>query len=383
MPFLKGSKRDGPLVSSIHKNSVFLVQVGSIRTRTTTTSYTISDVIPKTTAESTSSSEQPSPPPSPSLSLKKPSSQRELFEQYNNNMYKTDKDITSAGSGCDGAEIHDGRIGAISPKPKSPPPSQREMNRKRVRFLRTPQKLRAARRTSSRPRQGAAKAAAAAAAATPAVPTTAGQTPTTVTRKRKVFSSTSTTQQQQQQQPDPPGIQLSTGISHLSFPMRIRIVIERHAAEQTRKRNNLKTAGTTPSKKRKNNNGCCSVDDFCENDKQRRNRSGNSDGNSYNSNDDIIIGWVSRGEAFKIYDEDRFVREIMPSYFARCGGGDCKSRDQISFEDFRKDLWLWDFTDMPCVEGPTTRITHVCSHPSFARDDPNASSTLRFWKVTE
>jgi len=155
------------------------------------------------------------------------------------------------------------------------------------------------------------------------------------------------------------------------------MVIERYASEQTRKRNDLKTAGTTPSKKQKNNNGCCSVDDDSKNDKQRRNQSSSNS----NDDDDIIIGWLSSGEAFKIYNEDRFVREIMPSYFARCG--DCKSREQISFEDFQKDLRLWEFTDMPCVEGPTTRIAHVCSHPNFVRDNPNASSTLRFMKVTE
>jgi hypothetical protein len=61
------------------------------------------------------------------------------------------------------------------------------------------------------------------------------------------------------------------------------------------------------------------------------------DENQNMDKDNIIIGWLPSGNAFKIYDEERFVREIMPSYFS----GSSQPQEQCSFEDFQRSLNLW------------------------------------------
>jgi len=55
------------------------------------------------------------------------------------------------------------------------------------------------------------------------------------------------------------------------------------------------------------------------------------------NNDDIIIGWLSGGKVFKIYDEERFVREIMPIFFL----GHSTSAQQQTFQTFQRNLDLW------------------------------------------
>jgi len=90
----------------------------------------------------------------------------------------------------------------------------------------------------------------------------------------------------------------------------------------------------------------------------------------------MIIGWVSNGTAFKIYDEELFVREIMPHYHLGHTPG-CRQQDK-SFQDFQRNLDMWGFTDMQCVEGPPMRRIHICSHPSFVRGQTNACRKMRF-----
>jgi len=132
------------------------------------------------------------------------------------------------------------------------------------------------------------------------------------------------------------------GLLLLSFPVKLHLMLERCESERSNRKNNTKS---------------------------KRQKKG--DENQDTDNNNIIIGWLSGGKAFKIYDKARFVKEIMPSYFLGHGGGS-------SFENFQRNLDLWGFTDMPCVEGPTTRRIHVCSHPSFIRDQPSACRTMRF-----
>lgn len=46
--------------------------------------------------------------------------------------------------------------------------------------------------------------------------------------------------------------------------------------------------------------------------------------------DEKIIGWVQGGTAFQIFNQERFVDEIMPMHFSHS-----------SFREFQKDLVLW------------------------------------------
>lgn len=353
MSFAQG-KRDDHLVPSIHKCNLVLLQVGTIRTRTSITSFTLTNHAPKTTITESS-------PLSHNQSL----SQQELLPEQiimdKNNLDSNNASGYSDNLGVGNTDTNDGQRGAIPRQPKSPPPSQPapprnssfETKKKRVRFFQS--QLRAARKTPIRPRQRGAKAMKPASSAKIArtAPTTAAS------RKRKAYPLDKTIQQKEQQQKrrqqsksEQSGTLDPIGISHLSFPMRVRIVIEKCELERAQRRNNRKSMGTTTADKQGENNSAA----------HKR----------------TIIGWKFDGKAFKIYDKERFVREIMPSYFIE--RSDTKSRDQVSFKDFQKSLSLWGFTDMPCVEGPTTRITHTCSHPSFVRDNPHASSTLRHWK---
>lgn len=100
-------------------------------------------------------------------------------------------------------------------------------------------------------------------------------------------------------------------------------------------------------------------------------------GGQEKKNDRIVLGWLAGGKAFKIYDEERFVKEIMPTYFL---GQQQLSipQGQCSFKDFERNLKLWGFTDVACVEGPPIRRVHICSHPKFLRDDPSACRRIKY-----
>jgi len=360
MAFAGKSKRDDHLVPSIHKNNLILVQVGTIRTRTSITSFTLTNHTPKTMiAESSSLSRNES------LSQQEPLSEYNTMDKNNTESNNKAGHLDNLGGG--NADTNDGQKGSLSrksPSPPAPPPrSSFQRKKKRVRVFQsqwiTPI------RPSQRNRDAKASKPAASATAARTMPTAAGS------RKRKACLSDKKMQQREhQQQQYQSGTLDSIGISHISFPIRLRMVIEKCELEQAQRRNNRKPIGTTTAKKQKKDD-CCSADDPSTNDKQ-------NEKNKMATYDRAIIGWTFNGRSFKIYDEERFVREIMPAYFVERSGR--KSRDQVSIKDFQKSLSLWGFTDMPCVEGPFTRITHTCSHPSFLRDDLHASSALHYWK---
>lgn len=154
------------------------------------------------------------------------------------------------------------------------------------------------------------------------------------------------------------------GLLLLSFPMKLHWMLEDCESQRVKRKKKFaarafKTNALGTKKQKKS--GCGSVEDK------------------------IIIGWLPGGEAFKIYDEERFVREVMPTYFLgssiiRSTDDKKKSRgiESRTFEDFRKNLELWGFTDMISVGGPPTRRIHICSHPQFVRDQPGACRSMRF-----
>ena len=55
-----------------------------------------------------------------------------------------------------------------------------------------------------------------------------------------------------------------------------------------------------------------------------------SEGKSTSSVQDMPISWLPCGKAFKVHDKERFVREIMPSFFGT-----------QSFKTFQRNLNLW------------------------------------------
>eukprot|EP00531_Pseudo-nitzschia_arenysensis_P007988 CAMPEP_0116149238 /NCGR_PEP_ID=MMETSP0329-20121206/18819_1 /TAXON_ID=697910 /ORGANISM="Pseudo-nitzschia arenysensis, Strain B593" /LENGTH=250 /DNA_ID=CAMNT_0003645495 /DNA_START=106 /DNA_END=858 /DNA_ORIENTATION=- len=133
----------------------------------------------------------------------------------------------------------------------------------------------------------------------------------------------------------------STGMMRLSFPMKLHWML--YECEMTRQVNK-RTEDKNADKKRKTS------------DKTK-------------AGIGIIIGWLSGGTSFMIFDEDRFIKEIMPMYFVG------------TFEDFKRDLKLWGFTDMPSVRGPPTRRLHHCSHPNFVRDQPSRCRAMQFGTI--
>jgi len=139
------------------------------------------------------------------------------------------------------------------------------------------------------------------------------------------------------------GCKNSTGLMLLSFPMKLHwMLYECELCHETKRKSMAKTKEKKKPK----------LDDACS--------------QHNNHNDLMIIGWLPGGTAFKIFDQDRFVEEVMPTYFSG------------TFEDFQKDLALWGFTNVPSVGGPPTRRLHFCSHPNFVRDQPNRCRAMRF-----
>jgi len=160
---------------------------------------------------------------------------------------------------------------------------------------------------------------------------------------------------------DPLRGQGPTGLLVLSFPMKLHLMLEVCAHQRAWK--NAAMASTTNKRQKKED----SEPVKCVEEYENR----------------IIIGWLKGGTSFKIYDEERFVREVMPTYFV---GGSRISINSItekpelrcSFHNFQRNLDMWGFNVMPCVEGPKTRKVYVCSHPLFSRNDPSACRMMNF-----
>ena len=98
-----------------------------------------------------------------------------------------------------------------------------------------------------------------------------------------------------------PGCEDPSGLMRFSFPMKLHWML--YECEKTRK---------APKR----------TEDKKSNKKQKTSPMTNEDNR-------IIIGWLNGGRAFKIFDEDRFIKEIMPTYFVG------------TFKDFKRDLAMW------------------------------------------
>lgn len=186
---------------------------------------------------------------------------------------------------------------------------------------------------------------------------------TTKITERKVFSSNCHGSKRRVR--DPMALLL------LSFPMKLHLILkeyeyERHSRRCSNCKRQKKDDGKDGIKNRDDNEAGSSSSGSCKDKRTNANKHANA------NKDDIIIGWLPKTDSFKIYDEERFVREIMPSYFLR------HSNKDLSFETFQRNLYLWGFSQMMCVEGPTTRMVHVCSHPFFIKGKPRDCIRMRF-----
>jgi hypothetical protein len=107
-------------------------------------------------------------------------------------------------------------------------------------------------------------------------------------------------------------------------------MLDRYESERRKRKSNA-AASTTPTTNASNKK---QKTDQNENHQDTSSR----DKHKHKDNDRIIIGWLPNGTAFKIYDEERFVREIMPSYFS---SSNQSQEEQCTFEDFKRSLTLW------------------------------------------
>jgi len=76
---------------------------------------------------------------------------------------------------------------------------------------------------------------------------------------------------------------------------------------------------------------------------------------------DMPISWLPCGKAFKVHNKERFVKEIMPSFFGT-----------QSFKTFQRNLNLWGFTRVS--KGPQK---DVCSHPLFLKGFPAVCQSMK------
>jgi len=72
----------------------------------------------------------------------------------------------------------------------------------------------------------------------------------------------------------------------------------------------------------------------------------------YESRQDDIVSWVDNGRGFKVHDMDRFVQEIIPSYFK-----------QSKYKSFQRQLYFYGFIRQ--AKGP---LAGSYFHPNFRRD---------------
>ena len=73
-----------------------------------------------------------------------------------------------------------------------------------------------------------------------------------------------------------------------------------------------------------------------------------------------VVSWLSCGKAFRVHDTDRFVNEIMPSYF-----------NQTKYKSFQRQLNMYGFHRFI-----TGHYKGACSHPLFARDSPEGCRSM-------
>lgn len=123
------------------------------------------------------------------------------------------------------------------------------------------------------------------------------------------------------------------GLLLLSFPLKLHLMLERCESERCCRRRRR-----SPKRRRVTCSESGVVSDASSSSSEVEEEETNSmDASSDSGNDDssVIVGWLPSGKSFKIYDEERFVREIMPSYFF--GHDDSNG----SFETFERNLELW------------------------------------------
>lgn len=99
----------------------------------------------------------------------------------------------------------------------------------------------------------------------------------------------------------------------------------------------------------------------CEYEHQQKLAACVAEGTSPNSVPDMPISWLPCGKAFKVHDKERFVREVMPSFFGT-----------QSFKTFQRNLNLWGFTRVS--KGPQK---DVCSHPLFLKGFPAVCQSMK------
>lgn len=75
-----------------------------------------------------------------------------------------------------------------------------------------------------------------------------------------------------------------------------------------------------------------------------------------NKVDTDIVSWVDNGEAFKVHDLQRFVDEIVPTYFK-----------QSKYKSFQRQLYFYGFTRETSSAGKKGHTPGSYRHPKFIR----------------
>jgi len=99
----------------------------------------------------------------------------------------------------------------------------------------------------------------------------------------------------------------------------------------------------------------------CEYEHNQKLSAAANEGKNPGSVIDMPISWLPCGKAFKVHDKERFVKEIMPSFFGT-----------QSFKTFQRNLNLWGFTRVS--KGPQK---DVCSHPLFLKGFPAVCQSMK------
>ena len=102
-----------------------------------------------------------------------------------------------------------------------------------------------------------------------------------------------------------------TGLATIPFPLKLHRVLHEYelSYEETKKKRKLET-----NKKKK-----------AKVDKGEQTKS-----NTASNGNEKVFGWLHGGTSFQIFDQERFVDEILPIHFS-----------ETSFREFQKDLSLW------------------------------------------
>lgn len=99
----------------------------------------------------------------------------------------------------------------------------------------------------------------------------------------------------------------------------------------------------------------------CEYEQRQKHATCAAESKNTASLSDMPISWLPCGKAFKVHDKERFVQEIMPSFFGT-----------QSFKTFQRNLNLWGFTRVS--KGPQK---DVCSHPLFLKGFPAVCQSMK------